>query len=71
MFDLDASYPWNSGGDGLMMESLDFPVALVVGRSKDQVRARAASNGNIGEPFQSSSGIVVGSLLTVSWIHRG
>lgn len=39
-----------------MMESLDFPVALVVGSSSDRVRARAASNGNIGEPFQSSNG---------------
>eukprot|EP00904_Undaria_pinnatifida_P013489 jgi/Undpi1/9270/HiC_scaffold_26.g11728.m1 len=48
VFDVDASYPWNPRGDGLMMESLDFPVALVVGGSVDRVRARAVSNGNVG-----------------------
>ncbi|CAN0507186.1 unnamed protein product, partial [Ectocarpus sp. 12 AP-2014] len=49
-FDVDASYPWNSRGDGLLMESFDFPMVLVAGGSSDDVRARAASNGNVGGP---------------------
>ncbi len=49
-FDVDASYPWNAGGDGLLMESLEFPVVLVTGGgAADEVRARAVSNGNLGE----------------------
>ncbi|CAN0199723.1 unnamed protein product, partial [Ectocarpus sp. 13 AM-2016] len=47
-FDVDASYPWNSRGDGLLMESFDFPMVLVAGGSSDDVRARAVSNGNVG-----------------------
>lgn len=50
VYDIDASYPWNSRGDGLLMESLDFPVALVTGDSREDVRSRAAWNGDIGEP---------------------
>ncbi|CAM9644003.1 unnamed protein product [Pylaiella littoralis] len=46
-FDIDASYPWNSHGDGMLMEAFDFPVVLVTGGSADEVRARAASNGNL------------------------
>ncbi|CAN0218952.1 unnamed protein product, partial [Ectocarpus sp. 4 AP-2014] len=49
-FDVDASYPWNSRGDGLLMESFDFPMVLVGGGSSDDVRARAVSNGNVGGP---------------------
>ena len=64
VFDVDASYPWNPRGDGLMMESLDFPVALVVGGSVDRVRARAVSNGNVGELFEGSNGNI-GELFRV------
>ncbi|CAM9781758.1 unnamed protein product, partial [Hapterophycus canaliculatus] len=52
VFDVDASYPWNPHGDGLLMESLDFPVVLVTaaaaGDSAAEVRARAVSNGILG-----------------------
>lgn len=34
------------------MESLDFPVALVTGRSRAEVRDRAVSNGDLGESFR-------------------
>eukprot|EP00903_Cladosiphon_okamuranus_P018715 g17228.t1 len=47
-FDVDASYPWNSYGDGLLMEALDFPVVLVTGDSVAEVLARSASNGPLG-----------------------
>lgn len=46
---MDASYPWNSFGDGLMMETLDFPVALVTSGSRAEVLSRALSNGKLGE----------------------
>lgn len=48
-FDVDASYQWNSQGDGLLMESLDYPVIFVTGDSKESIRERAASNGDIGK----------------------
>lgn len=49
-FDVDASYPWNSIGDGLLMEALDFPVVLVTGDSVAEVVARAVANGPLGRP---------------------
>lgn len=51
-FDVDASYAWNSLGDGLLMEALDFPVVLVTGDSVAEVLARSASNGPLGKPTQ-------------------
>lgn len=48
-FDVDASYPWNPRGDGLLMQSLNFPVALVTGASLEEVWRRASSNGRPGE----------------------
>eukprot|EP00752_Nemacystus_decipiens_P017814 g15971.t2 len=47
-FDVDASYPWNPLGDGLLMEALDFPVVLVTGPSVAEVLARSVSNGPLG-----------------------
>lgn len=55
-FDVDASYPWNSRGDGLLMQSLDFPVALVAGGSSAEVWGRAASNGRMGEIMKGTGG---------------
>lgn len=48
-FDVDASYPWNPLGDGLLMEAFDFPVVLVTAGSAAEVLARAVSNGPLGK----------------------